>query len=40
MERDVDKRLSAAEALQHPWLKTKVPDQFDEKLAKITLDNL
>jgi hypothetical protein len=37
MERDVNKRFSATEALQHQWLREKVPDKFDEKLANNAL---
>lgn len=34
MEKDQLKRLSAREALNHPWITRKVPQLFDSELAK------
>lgn len=40
MEKDPEKRLSAAEALEHPWLVRKVADKFDVNLALDAVTNL
>lgn len=39
MEKDYTKRLTAKDALNHPWITRKVPQLFDSELAKQTLDN-
>ena len=34
MQKDVDKRLTAVEALAHAWIKKKVKSAYSEGLAK------
>lgn len=40
MEVNFNKRLSAKEALQHPWIKEKVKTNFNEKVSKQAMSNL
>jgi calcium-dependent protein kinase len=40
MEKNEKKRLSAADALKHPWFEKKIHMEFDVNLAKETLNNL
>jgi calcium-dependent protein kinase len=40
MEVNYNKRLSAKEALAHPWIKEKVKSTFNEKVSKIAMQNL
>lgn len=37
MEKNVEKRLSAVDALAHPWLQQKVRKQYNEKLAQKSI---
>jgi serine/threonine protein kinase len=37
MDKNVETRLSAVEALQHPWLQQKVRKQYNEKLAQKSI---
>ena len=40
MEKSVDARLSAVQALAHPWIQNRVKKNFNENLAKAALSNL
>lgn len=40
LERDPIKRISAAEALQHDWIKSKSIVKIDNNMARKTLSNL
>lgn len=40
MEFNPIKRITAAEALKHPWLERKVHNQFDVQIAKETFENM
>jgi len=40
MEFNFEKRLSAKEALQHPWIVKKVKTTFDADMSKTALGNL
>lgn len=40
MEKNVESRLSAVDALAHPWLKEKVKSKFNEKVAMGAVSNL
>ena len=40
MEVDYNKRLSASQCLDHPWIKKKVKTSFDQELSLGALDNL
>jgi|LakMenE18May11ns_1017448.scaffolds.fasta_scaffold9812683_2 serine/threonine protein kinase len=40
MEVDPEKRLSAKEALVHPWIQQKVTTKFDEALVGGAIENL
>lgn len=40
MEVDPEKRLSAQQALDHPWLKNKLKNKFDVNAASEAVNNL
>lgn len=40
MEKDIDRRLTAVEALEHDWIKQKVKTRFNEKLAMNAVSTL
>ena len=40
MDRDVEARLSAVDALAHPWIEQKVQKKFNEKLASKAVSSL
>ena len=40
MEKNVDKRISAVDALAHPWIKAQVKTRFNESLGKAAISNL
>lgn len=40
MEKNTDVRLSAVDALAHPWLKDKVKTKFNEKVAAAAVNSL
>ena len=40
MTKDVNRRLTAVEALAHPWIKSKVKTTFNADLAAQAVNNL
>lgn len=38
--KDPEKRLSAVDALAHPWIQQKVSSKFNAKLANKSINNL
>ena len=40
MEKNVEARLTAVDALAHPWLKDKVKAKFNEKVAMGAVSSL